>query len=92
MDRFINYWNGQLAGKAELCTVEFVPDLEQTAGPLSWHLSKADIANLKKSWGGGDKPETWNKNIKANWDKLANFLNQGSVKECAPQPAQNNPA
>lgn len=85
VDRFINYWNRQLAGKVEVCTVEFVPDLKQTAGPLSWHLSRADIANLENSWGGDDKPETWNPNIKLNWDRLSNFLNEGSIKDCAPR-------
>src|SRR5437773_11632444 len=51
VDLSIYRWNRELKGKDELKTVEFVPDSKQTAGPLSWHLSKKDIANLKASWG-----------------------------------------
>lgn len=85
VSRFLNHWNRQLAGKVEICTVEFVPDGRQTAGPLSWHLSRADIANLENSWGGDDKPESWNANIKANWDVLSSFLNDGGNESCAPR-------
>lgn len=84
VDRFINYWNRELASKhVMLETVEFVPDREQTPGPLSWYLSKADIANLKKSWGGGKEPASWNTDIRKSWCKLANFLGATIGKECA---------
>ena len=67
MDRFINSWNRQLVGKVKLSTVKFVPDLEQTSGPLSWHLSKVDIQNLMESW---DKSA----NIKTELETLTTFL------------------
>ncbi len=65
--RFINSWNRQLEGKAQLQTVEFAPADTQPKGPLSWHLCKADINNLEKSWNDS-------KNIKDNLDQLKNFL------------------
>jgi hypothetical protein len=83
VDRFIKRWNEDLASKdVKLQTAEFVPDSEQTGGPLSWHLSQADIANLKKSWGDGTDPASWNKNVRYNWCKLVNFLGPTVGKEC----------
>ena len=77
VDRFIDRWNRELKNKVELKTVAFVPDGDQRPGPLSWHLSKADIANMNKSWGDSADPAGWQPGIQQSWCKLANFL--GSV-------------
>ena len=87
VDRFIDRWNRELKGKVELKTVEFVPDSKQTAGPLSWHLSKKDIANLKASWGktppgGQETPADWNQGIQDSWCILANFLGSDPKIKC----------
>ena len=87
VDRFIGRWNRELKGKVELKTVEFVPDSKQTAGPLSWHLSKKDIANLKASWGktppgGQETPADWNQGIQDSWCILANFLGSDPKIKC----------
>jgi hypothetical protein len=91
VDRFIDRWNRELKDKVEIKTVEFVPDIKQTGGPLSWHLSKADIENLKASWGKVQKEQSknpqddlksWNREIRKNWCELAKFLGQASGAEC----------
>ncbi len=87
VDRFIDRWNRELKGKVELKTVEFVPDSKQTAGPLSWHLSKKDIADLKASWGktppgGQETPADWNQGIQDSWCILANFLGSDPKIKC----------
>src|SRR5437773_4129773 len=87
VDLSIYRWNRELKGKDELKTVEFVPDSKQTAGPLSWHLSKKDIANLKASWGktppgGQETPADWNQGIQESWCILANFLGSDPKIKC----------
>ena len=89
VDRFIDRWNRELNGKVELKTVEFVPDKEETAGPLSWHLTKRDIQHLEESWGVGDQPAGWKRGIRRNWCAMAPFLGQEVGHECA--EFQNNP-
>lgn len=81
-DRFVTYWNREFAGKVKLESVDFVPDLTETLGPLSWHLSKADIKNLKDSWGDSDVPAGWKPGIQKSWCKLARFLGQVVGPEC----------
>jgi hypothetical protein len=83
VDRFVTYWNGELAGKVKVESVDFVPDMKETAGPLSWHLSKADIKGLKESWGDDDAPAGWKPGIQQSWCKLASFLGQAVGAECA---------
>ena len=59
--------------------LEFVPDSEQTTGPVSWHLSKTDIADLKKS---RVRRREASRAIKKSWCRLANFLGATVGKEC----------
>ncbi len=82
VDRFIDRWNRELKGQVELKSVDFVPGIEQTGGPLSWHLSKADINNLKDSWGDGDNPAGWRRGIQESWCALADFLGAPPKMDC----------
>jgi hypothetical protein len=82
VDRFVSDWNKKFAGKVKLESVEFVPGIEEKPGPLSWHLSKADIKNLKESWGAGDAPAGWKPGIRESWCKLARFLGHAVGNEC----------
>ena len=82
VDRFVTYWNRQLAGKVKLASVDFAPDTKETAGPLSWHLSKADIKNLQQSWGDGDGSAGWKPGIRKSWCQAARFLGHTVGPEC----------